>query len=327
MSAAPPGDPTGSIDGEPVAGGSGDPATVLIERYLDHLQVERGLATNTVQAYRRDLQVYARFLRERAIGDPREVTPQDTEEFVGWLRTRTSRTGRPYAGSSVSRIVVAVRGFHRALAREGIVEDDVGAELAAPSIQRSLPKALSVEEVERLLQAPVGEGPLPLRDRAMLELLYGAGLRISELTGSDVDDLDRREQLIRVRGKGDKDRVVPYGDLAANALDRWLVAGRPSVGATGPALFLNARGGRLTRQGAWKRLRDHAEGVGLGGRVSPHTLRHSFATHLLDGGADVRAVQELLGHASVTTTQIYTLVSRRALQEVYARTHPRAQRR
>jgi len=299
----------------------------LVRRYLDHLQVERGLATNTVAAYRRDLALYEHYLDDRGIDDPRSVSPDDIEAFVGWLRSRTSGTGRPYAGSSVARIVVAVRGFHRFLAREGLVESDVGADLASITGVRSLPKALSVEEVGRLLQAPVGDGPLPLRDRAMLELLYGAGLRISELTSADVDDLDPREHVIRVRGKGDKDRVVPYGDLAASALDRWLVAGRPAIPVTSPALFVNARGGRLSRQGAWKLLRKHAERADLHDAVSPHTLRHSFATHLLDGGADVRAVQELLGHASVTTTQVYTLVSRQALREVYARTHPRAQRR
>jgi integrase/recombinase XerD len=299
---------------------------VLARRYLDHLQVERGLATNTVAAYRRDLAVYATYLEERSIDDPRTVAPEDVEAFVGWLRQRESGTGRPYATSSVARIVVSVRGFHRFLAREGLVETDVGADLGSISGTRSLPKALSVDEVARLLDAPAGEGPLPIRDRAILELLYGAGLRISELTAADVDDLDPREQVIRVRGKGDKDRVVPYGDVAATALDRWLVAGRPSLSVASPALFLNARGGRLTRQGAWKLLRKHAARAELHEHVSPHTLRHSFATHLLDGGADVRAVQELLGHASVTTTQIYTLVSRTALREVYLRTHPRAQR-
>ncbi len=246
---------------------------------------------------------------------------------MGWLRGRTSSTGKPYASSSVARIVVAVRGFHRFLAQEGLTSEDVSADIGAPSGTRSLPKALSVDEVERLLQAPVGDGPLALRDRAMLELLYGAGLRISELTETDVDDLDPVEQLVSIRGKGDKQRVVPYGAVAATALDRWLVSGRPRLRPRGPALFVNARGGRLTRQGAWKVLRAHAERVGLRVDVSPHTLRHSFATHLLDGGADVRAVQELLGHASVTTTQIYTLVSRRALQQVYAQAHPRAHRR
>jgi integrase/recombinase XerD len=299
----------------------------LVRRYVDHLQVERGLARNTIEAYRRDLEVYGEYLDVHGLDDPRDATSDDVEAFIGWLRARPSGTGRPYAESSVSRIVVSVRGFHRFLAREGLADEDVGAELLAPSGPRSLPKALSVEEVGRLMQAPVGDGPLPLRDRAMLELLYGAGLRISELTSADVDDLDRPERLIRVRGKGDKDRVVPYGEMAAAALDRWLVSGRPHVPPRGPALFVNARGQRLSRQGVWKLLRKHADRADLRQDVSPHTLRHSFATHLLDGGADVRVVQELLGHASVTTTQIYTLVSRGALREVYARTHPRALRR
>lgn len=299
----------------------------FVHRYIDHLRAERGLAANTIEAYRRDLSLYRSYLEDVAIDDPLEVSGEDLEAFVGWLRQRSSATGGAYAPSSVSRIVVAVRGFHRFLAREGLADEDVGTQLGAPSNARPLPKALSIEEVGRLLQAPVGDGPLPLRDRAMLELLYGAGLRISELTSADVDDLDRVDRLIRVRGKGDKERVVPYGELADVALDRWLVSGRPRLAGGSPALFLNARGGRLSRQGVWKLLRSHAERVELRDDVSPHTLRHSFATHLLDGGADVRAVQELLGHASVTTTQIYTLVSRQALQEVYQRAHPRAQRR
>ncbi len=299
----------------------------FVHRYIDHLRAERGLAVNTIEAYRRDLSLYRSYLEDVAIDDPLEVSGEDLEAFVGWLRQRSSATGGAYAPSSVSRIVVAVRGFHRFLAREGLADEDVGTQLGAPSNARPLPKALSIEEVGRLLQAPVGDGPLPLRDRAMLELLYGAGLRISELTSADVDDLDRVDRLIRVRGKGDKERVVPYGELADVALDRWLVSGRPQLAGGSPALFLNARGGRLSRQGVWKLLRSHAERVELRDDVSPHTLRHSFATHLLDGGADVRAVQELLGHASVTTTQIYTLVSRQALQEVYQRAHPRAQRR
>ena len=299
----------------------------FVHRYIDHLRAERGLAVNTIEAYRRDLSLYRSYLEDVAIDDPLEVSGEDLEAFVGWLRQRSSATGGAYAPSSVSRIVVAVRGFHRFLAREGLADEDVGTQLGAPSNARPLPKALSIEEVGRLLQAPVGDGPLPLRDRAMLELLYGAGLRISELTSADVDDLDRVDRLIRVRGKGDKERVVPYGELADVALDRWLVSGRPQLAGGSPALFLNARGGRLSRQGVWKLLRSHAERVELRDDVSPHTLRHSFATHLLDGGAAVRAVQELLGHASVTTTQIYTLVSRQALQEVYQRAHPRAQRR
>jgi integrase/recombinase XerD len=299
----------------------------LVGRYLDHLRAERGLAGNTVAAYRRDLTVYARYLDEVGIADPREAVADDLEAFVGWLRQQRTAAGSPYATSSVARTVVAVRGFHRFLAREGLTDADVSADLGTPRAGRALPKALSVPDTERLLSAPVGDEPLALRDRAILELLYGAGLRISELTALDLDDLDAVERLVRVRGKGDKERIVPYGEVAALALDRWTVQGRPSRNPRSAAVFVNARGGRLTRQGAWKIVRGHAERVGLGSAVSPHTLRHSFATHLVDGGADVRAVQELLGHASVTTTQIYTLVSRAALREVYERAHPRALRR
>jgi integrase/recombinase XerD len=298
----------------------------LLAVYLDHLRVERGLADNTLQAYRRDLGAYGDFLTERGITDPREAAPEDVEAFVGWLRQRRTPAGKPYAASSVARTVVAVRGLHRFLAREGLATDDVAADVATPAPLRSLPKALSIDDVERLLDAPVGDDAAALRDRAMFELLYGGGLRISELTALDVDDLDRIDELVRVHGKGDKERVVPFGRAAGEALDAWLVRGRPRLAPRGPAVFLNNRGGRLTRQGAWKVLKGHAERVGLGETVSPHTLRHSFATHLLDGGADVRAVQELLGHASVTTTQIYTLVSRQRLREVYERAHPRATR-
>lgn len=298
----------------------------LVGRYLDHLRVERGLADNTLAAYRRDLGQYADYLAERGIGDPREVRREDVEAFVAWLRGRRSAAGRPYAASTVARTVVAVRGLHRFLAREGLTSEDVAADVDAPAAGRSLPKALPVEQVERLLAAPVGDEPPALRDRAMLELLYSSGLRISELVGMDVDDVDPVEQLVRVRGKGDKQRVVPFGVDAADALDAWLVRGRRALATGSPALFVNTRGGRLTRQGVWKLVKRYADRVELGHDVSPHTLRHSFATHLVDGGADVRAVQELLGHASVTTTQVYTLVSRERLRDVYDRAHPRARR-
>ena len=294
--------------------------------YLDHLRSERGLSDNTVQAYRRDLAVYAEYLDESCLGDPANVDAEQLIAFVAWLRQRPSRSGQPYAAATLARIVVAVRGFHRFLAAEGHTVTDPAAQLETPTAQRPLPKALSVELIEQLLAAPVGTGPTARRDRAMLELLYGAGLRITELVELDLDDVDTVERLLTVRGKGDRHRLVPFGDLAADALDGWLVQGRPAFAPTVPAVFVNARGGRLTRQGAWKRIKQHAAAVDLEQQVSPHTLRHAFATHLIDNGADVRAVQELLGHASVTTTQIYTLVSRSALHEVYARAHPRAQR-
>ncbi len=296
------------------------------DRFLDHLRVERGLSDNTLAAYRRDLGHYARYLAERGISDAREAAPQDVEAFVAWLRQQRSPADRVYAPSTVARTVVAVRGLHRFLAREGLTEDDASADVRTPRAGRSLPKALPLADVERLLAAPVSDEPAGLRDRALLELLYSSGLRISELVGSDVDDLDPVEQLIRVRGKGDKQRIVPFGQEAADALDAWVVRGRRALAVRTPALFVNLRGGRLTRQGAWKLVKRYADLVDLGADVSPHTLRHSFATHLVDGGADVRVVQELLGHASVTTTQVYTLVSRERLRDVYDRAHPRAQR-
>lgn len=298
------------------------PSDVLL--YLDHLRVERGLADNTLAAYRRDLALYNTFLVEMDIASPRDATTADVRGFVAWLRGRENSTGKPYAASSISRIVVAVRGLHRFLATEGATEENVAADVGAPTAQRPLPKALAEREVEKLLAAPTGDAPAALRDRAILELLYGSGLRISELTGLDVDDVDQSDRLVRVLGKGSKERLVPFGAMAGKAVEAWLVRGRPACTPDGPALFVNQRGGRLTRQGAWKIVKQHAERVGLASTVTPHTLRHSFATHLLDGGADVRAVQELLGHASVTTTQIYTLVSRRQLRDVYDRAHPRA---
>jgi integrase/recombinase XerD len=300
------------------------PSAALV--YLDHLRVERGLAANTLAAYRRDLGLYARYLRERDIGRPAEVEPDDVEEFVAWVRGQTSAQGRPYAASSIARTVVAVRGLHRFLAREGLADDDAAAEVGAPSASRPLPRALTVEQVERLLAAASAAGPPGLRDRAIVDLLYSCGLRISELVAVDVDDVDRVERSVVVTGKGNKQRILPFGGAAAAALEAWLVRGRPSVRPRSPALFVNLRGGRLTRQGVWKIVKTHAERAGLAASVSPHTLRHSFATHLLDGGADVRAVQELLGHADVGTTQIYTLVSRERLREVYDRAHPRAAR-
>lgn len=295
-------------------------------RYLDHLRVERGLAANTVEAYRRDLEHYGSYLDETDIDDLADVTAPDVERFVAWMRSQRSATGQPYAASTVARAVVAVRGLHRFLAEEGLAAIDVAADVDTPRPGRSLPKALPLAQVERLLAAPTGDDPAALRDRAMLELLYGSGLRISELTGLDVDDIDPVERLVHVRGKGSKDRVVPFGAVAAGALEQWLVRGRPLVASGVPAVFVNTRGGRLTRQGVWKLVKEHAARVGLNEDVSPHTLRHSFATHLLDGGADVRAVQELLGHANVTTTQIYTLVSRQRIREMYDRAHPRAKR-
>jgi integrase/recombinase XerD len=223
---------------------------------------------------------------------------------------------------------VAVRGFHRFLALEGATETDPAQAVAPPRIPKRLPKAISVSDVESLLSAAsLGDGPAALRDRALLEVLYGAGARISEAVGLDLDDMDLDQGSVRLFGKGGKERVVPLGSYARAAVTAYLVRVRPSLALLGkgtPGLFLNLRGGRLSRQGAWAVIRVAAERAALAATISPHTLRHSFATHMLDGGADVRVVQELLGHASVTTTQIYTMVTVAHLREVYAEAHPRA---
>lgn len=297
----------------------------LVAAFLDHLRVERGLATNTIAAYARDLDHYATFLDDAGHQDPRNVASADVETFVSWMRSRSTASGAPYAPASVARIRAAVRMFHRYLAQTFLTAD-VGAPVRGGSTPRPLPKPLSAVDVERLLAQPDPTTAAGARDAAILELLYGSGLRVSELVDADIDDVDRVERLIRLLGKGGKERIVPFGDTAADALDRWLVV-RPTWHPRVPALVLNRRGGRLTRQGVWKLLGTHAARAGLAKGISPHTLRHSFATHLLDGGADVRAVQELLGHASVTTTQVYTLVSRQALIDAYRQAHPRATRR
>jgi integrase/recombinase XerD len=236
--------------------------------------------------------------------------------------------GAPLTASSAARAVVAVRGFHRFLLLEGAAVTDPAHEVRPPASPQRLPKAISVSDVEKLLVAASSGGtPGAARDRALLELLYGSGARISEAVGLDGDDLDLDAGLLRLWGKGSKERVVPVGSYAVAALEAYLVRARPELARRGrgtPAVFLNTRGGRISRQSAWTVLRAAAERAGLAAHVSPHTLRHSFATHLLEGGADVRVVQELLGHASVTTTQIYTRVTADTLREVYAATHPRA---
>lgn len=294
------------------------------DRYLDFLAVERGLSPHSLAAYRRDLVIYARFLSESGIDGPLETAPEDLAAFVAWIREQRTPNDKPYAPSSVARTLVAVRGLHKFLVREGMATSDPSTEVTGPRPQRSLPKALTMPQTEALLNAPVGDEPVALRDRALLEILYAAGLRISELVDLDVDDIDLHARTVRCIGKGDKERIVPMGHVAKKAVEAWLVRGRPSMRPTSAAFLVNRRGGRLTRQGSWKILKKHAEIAGLGDTVSPHTLRHSFATHLLDNGADVRVVQELLGHASVNTTQVYTLVSRTRLRAVYEKAHPRA---
>jgi len=300
--------------------------------YLDHLTIERGVAANTLSSYRRDLRRYNDYLRRRGIEDLGEVSEADVSEFVVALQRGDVEAGlSPLSAVSAGRALVAVRGLHRFAAAEGVAPADVAREVRPPSAGRRLPKSLTVEEVLALLEAAGGErpsdSPLTLRNRALLELLYSTGARISEAVGLDLDDIDTHDRSVLLHGKGDKQRLVPIGRPAVAALEAYLVRGRPDLARRGrgtPALFLNARGGRLSRQSAWQVLHDAAEHAGITAAVSPHTLRHSFATHLLDGGADVRVVQELLGHASVTTTQIYTLVTVHALREVWAGAHPRA---
>ncbi|WP_167121534.1 site-specific tyrosine recombinase XerD [Amycolatopsis viridis] len=298
----------------------------MVTAYLDHLAVERGTARNTLDSYARDLRRYLGYLEQAGIGDFRRITAADVTGFGAALR-EGGEGHPPLAASSAARALVAVRGLHRFAHLDGLTEDDPAREVRPPAPAKRLPKALPVGDVLRLLAMPAAEGERPLRDRALLELLYSTGARISEAVGLDVDDVDRTERTVLLDGKGGKQRLVPIGRPAVEALEAYLVRARPVLARRGhgtPALFLNARGSRLSRQSAWQVLKTTAERAGIATGVSPHTLRHSFATHLLEGGADVRVVQELLGHASVTTTQVYTLVTMNTLREVYATAHPRA---
>ena len=305
---------------------------IQVQGYLDHLAIERGVAANTLISYRRDLRRYTEHLASRSIFDMRDVAETDVSDFLAALRRGNPDTDAvPLSAVSAARAVIAVRGLHRFAAAEGLIDLDVARAVKPPTPSRRLPKSLSLDEVLALLDGAGGDaptdGPLTLRNRALLELLYSTGARISEAVGLDIDDVDTQDRSVLLRGKGGKQRLVPVGRPAIAALDAYLVRGRPELARRGrgiPAIFLNARGGRLSRQSAWQVLQDTAERAGISAAVSPHTLRHSFATHLLDGGADVRVVQELLGHASVTTTQIYTLVTVTALREVWAGAHPRA---
>jgi integrase/recombinase XerD len=300
--------------------------------YLDHLAIERGVAANTLSSYRRDLRRYAEHLNTRGIDDLASVVETDVSEFLVALRRGDPDNGVvPLSAVSAARALIAVRGLHRFATAEGIAALDVAREVKPPTPSRRLPKSLTIDEVLALLDGAGGDseadGPLTLRNRAMLELLYSTGARISEAVGLDLDDVDTHARSVLLRGKGGKQRLIPVGRPAVSALDAYLVRGRPDLARRGKgtaAIFLNARGGRLSRQSAWQVLQDAAGRAGITATVSPHVLRHSFATHLLDGGADVRVVQELLGHASVTTTQIYTLVTVNALREVWSGAHPRA---
>ena len=313
----------------------------LIQTYLDHLTVERGLSRHTVAAYRHDLFRYADYLAELGVTEPPRVTSAIIGDYAARLREGIADADgdgwveAPLASASAARALIAVRSLHRFAAAEGLTAEDPARAVRPPKPPQRLPKALSLEQVQAMLAVPSTETEVGLRDAALLELLYGTGMRISEAVALDVDEVDRLLRSpadgpapgLRVLGKGNKERVVPIGSYARRALDAYLVRGRPVLASRGrgtPALFLNARGGRLSRQSAWAVLRSVAEKAGITSEVSPHTLRHSYATHLLDGGADIRVVQELLGHASVTTTQIYTLVTIDHLREVFLTSHPRA---
>jgi len=296
--------------------------------YLAHVTVERGLSTHTVAAYRRDLTRYCAYLAQCGIDSIADAGAQVVADFAQAISEGTDE-GNALAPASAARTVVSVRGWHRFAVAEGWVLDDASADVKPRVTPSRLPKALTTDQVEALLEvAGLGEGPTALRDKALLEVLYGSGARVSEATGLDIDDVELRDgaESVLLRGKGRKERVVPLGGYAKAALEAYIVRARPALAIKGkgtPALFLNARGGRLSRQSGWTILKAAAERAGIAD-VSPHTLRHSFATHLLRGGADIRVVQELLGHASVTTTQIYTFVTRDALREVYQSSHPRA---
>jgi integrase/recombinase XerD len=301
-----------------------------VHDYLRHLTIERGLSANTLAAYARDLSRYTDWLDVQGVTDARLITPAQIGLFAGSLRT-VDTTGDapsvPLAASSVARILSSVRGFHRHLADEGSVDSDAAREVKPPKLASRLPKAITIDQMATLLGAVTGDDVLALRDRALLEMLYATGARVSEAVGLNVDDVMDDSEIVRLVGKGSKQRVVPVGSYARQAVDAYLVRARPVLSARGratPGLFLGQRGQRLSRQGAWLVIQSVARRAGLESHVSPHTFRHSFATHLLQGGADVRVVQDLLGHSSVATTQLYTLVTADTLRDMYVTAHPRA---
>ena len=299
------------------------PLTVAVDRYLRHVAIERGLSANTLQAYRRDLSSYVDVLARRGIETPEGVSPADVSAFAHELRTRSER---PLTASSMARMLSSVRGFHRFLLDEGLVATDAAVDTVPPKLSMRLPKAISIEQMASVLAATDGDEIQNLRDKALLELLYATGARVSEAVALNVDDVIDGD-VVRLFGKGSKQRIVPVGSFAQAAIEAYLVRARPALSMRGtatPALFLGLRGQRVSRQNAWLIIRSAAEKAKLGIEISPHTFRHSFATHLLAGGADVRVVQELLGHSSVATTQIYTMVTADTLRDMYTTAHPRA---
>jgi integrase/recombinase XerD len=296
----------------------------LVLDFLAYLEFERGLSRNTLDAYRTDLLQFGRFLEERGVS-ALDAAPADVADFLEEL-ARGNGERAPASPATIHRKSACLRSFYRHLRRDGLLDTDPTATLSTPRRSRKLPQVLTRGEVERLLTQPRGTEPAALRDRALLELMYACGLRASEAIGLDLMDVDVQEGVLRARGKGSKERIVPIGQAALKALRIYLERGRPLLvkGAPEASLFVNFRGGRLTRQGLYKIVRRHAQTAGLADRMSPHTLRHTFATHLLAGGCDLRSVQEMLGHADVSTTQLYTHLSSERLKDVYFRAHPRA---
>ena len=317
----------------------GEPSTVatiekpIVERRFEHLvldflaylEFERGLSRNTLDAYRTDLLQYGRFLEERG-QSALEATPGDVSDFLEVLAKGSEEATAPASPATIHRKSACLRSFYRHLRRDGLLDTDPTASLSTPRRSRKLPQVLTRGEIEKLLGQPRGTEPAALRDRALLEVMYACGLRASEAIGLELMDVDVDEGVLRARGKGSKERVVPIGQAALRALRIYLERGRPKLvkGAPEVHLFVNFRGGHLTRQGLYKIVRRHAQTAGLADRMSPHTLRHTFATHLLAGGCDLRSVQEMLGHADVSTTQLYTHLSSERLKDVYFRAHPRA---
>jgi integrase/recombinase XerD len=297
----------------------------LVLDFLSYLELERGLSRNTLNAYRTDLLQYGGFLAGREI-DALEARPVEISDFLADLATGNGDDRPACSASTVHRKTACLRSFYKHLRRDELIGDDPTAALSAPRRAKKLPQVLNYAEVQNLLAAPEGAAPTALRDRALLEVMYACGLRASETIGLELGDVDLREGFLRARGKGSKERLVPLGRKAIAAISAYLRGGRPQlVGERHEAvLFVNFRGGPLSRQGLYKIVQRHARAAGLAGQMSPHTLRHSFATHLLAGGCDLRAVQEMLGHADIATTQMYTHLSGEQLKDVYFRAHPRA---
>lgn len=292
----------------------------LIQEFIEYLGHEKGLATNTLESYGRDLRQYCGFLSEDTSQTPETASQATIVAYLMMLRKQGKAT------ATIARRLAALKAFYQFMLKENYVTKDPTDELSSPKLERKLPKVLTVEEVEKLLNQPDASNPTGIRDKAMLEVLYATGIRVSELVSLNLDDVDFDERFVRCVGKGSKERVVPIGEIAVNSLKAYLSKGRPKL-VSNPnenALFLNHHGRRLTRQGFWKIVKKYAAQLGIRKEITPHTLRHSFATHLLENGADIRAVQEMLGHADISTTQIYTHVTKDRLKDVYARSHPRA---